>query len=135
VPIDAIRVALAAASEKTDLVVLDPTSVTEFVIRRPALWAIAQEQSWRPSYLDGDVERAMSDAAASEPAVRAVTLAPGDPESHLAGPELVVQLALEPGLDSAGLTSLMERLQKNWAASEVVATRVDSMRVQLITAS
>lgn len=135
VPIDAIRVALAAASEKTDLVVLDPTSATEFVIRRPALWAIAQEQSWLPSYLDGDVQRALSDAAASEPAVRAVTLAAGDPESDLAGPELVVQLALEAGLDSDGLTSLMARLQQNWAASEVVAARVDSMRVQLITAS
>ena len=32
--------AAAAASEETDLVVLDPTSDTEFVVRRPALWAI-----------------------------------------------------------------------------------------------
>ena len=34
----------------TDLVVLDPTSPTEFVMRRPALWAVAQSQPWRPPF-------------------------------------------------------------------------------------
>ncbi len=55
VPATAARVALAAASENTDLVVLDPTSETEFALRRPALWALAQSQSWTPSYLDEEV--------------------------------------------------------------------------------
>lgn len=38
VPADGRRVALAAASEETEIVVLDPTSETEFVLRRPAVW-------------------------------------------------------------------------------------------------
>ena len=47
---DAVRAALAASSEDTDLIVLDPTSDTEFVIRRPAVWAVARDfgGAWHP---------------------------------------------------------------------------------------
>ena len=38
VPADGIRTALAAASDDTDLIVIDPGSATEFVLRRPAVW-------------------------------------------------------------------------------------------------
>ncbi|HQI65754.1 MAG TPA: SseB family protein [Rhodoglobus sp.] len=134
VPAAGTRVALAAASESTELVVLDPTSDTEFAIRRPALWAIAQSVSWIPSYLDPDVLRAFMDAAAPEPTVLAVTLAPGDPAARLAGPELVVRLALIEGLDRASLDAVIARLQGRWAASEIITTRVDSLRVQLLSA-
>jgi len=135
VPAAGTRVALAAASEQTELVVLDATSATEFVIRRPALWAIAQSQPWTPSFLDEEVLDAFADAAANEPAIRSVALAPGDPASRLAGPELLVQLALVDGLSKHELDLVMARLQERWRASETIATRVDSMRVQLVSAS
>jgi hypothetical protein len=131
VPATAGRVALAAASEQTDLVVLDPTSDTEFVIRRPALWALAQSKPWTPSYGDTAVLSAFMDAAEPEPAVVAVQLAPGDPGSRLAGPELIVQLSLAPGLDGAALDAVLARLQERWGSSDVIAERVDSMRVIL----
>lgn len=134
VPATAGRVALAAASEATDLVVLDPLSDTEFVIRRPALWALAQSQPWTPSYDDTEVLSAFMDAAELEPAVVAVQLAPGDPGSRLAGPELIVQLSLAPGLDKAALDAVLARLQERWAASEIIAARVDSMRLVLANA-
>ena len=132
VPVAGTRVALAAAAENTDLVVLDATSDSEFVIRRPALWAIAQTRPWAPSYLDDEVLSAFMDAAEPEPAVRAVQLAPGDSRARLAGPELVVQLSLEPGLDRRSLDAVLERMQERWTASSVIAERVDSMRVQLV---
>lgn len=131
VPASAARVALAAASENTDLVVLDPTSATEFVVRRPALWALAQSTSWRPSYLDADVLSAFMDAAEREPAVAAVQLAPGDPGARLAGPELIVQLSLLPGLDRAALDAVVARLQARWAVDELITSRVDSLAVKL----
>jgi hypothetical protein len=133
VPADAARVALAAASEQTDVVILDPTSATEFAIRRPALWAIAQQQGWTPSHRDPVVLDAFVGAAAGEPAVAAVQLEAGDPDARLAGPELVLRLELAPGLDRAELDALLGRLQQRWTASEVIAQRVDSMRVQLAT--
>jgi hypothetical protein len=134
VPADAVRVAVAAASEQTDLVVLDPTSAHEFVIRRPALWAIAQSQSWIPSYLDPAVLEEFMDSARQEPSVARMELAPGDPDARLAGPELVVSLALAPGLDRDSLDALLARLQARWSASELIAARVDSLAVKLIPA-
>jgi hypothetical protein len=129
------RVALAAASESTDLVVLDPKSSTEFAVRRPALWAIAQSQPWLPSYLDPDVLDAFIDAAAPEPAVSTVQLAPGDPHSRLAGPELIVQLSLAAGLDRAAFDAVVARMRDRWASSTLVATRVDSLTVRLVSAA
>ena len=134
VPATAGRVALAAASEDTDLVVLDPLSDTEFVIRRPALWALAQSLPWTPSHQDTDVLTAFMDAAEPEPAIVAVQLAPGDPGSRLAGPELIVQLSLAPGLDKAALDAVLARLQERWGSSGLIAERVDSMRVVLSAA-
>lgn len=133
VPATAGRVALAAASENTDLVVLDPTSPTEFAIRRPALWALAQSRSWLPSYLDTNVLSAFMDAAEPESAVAAVQLAPGDPGARLAGPELIVQLSLVPGLDQRELDSVVARLQSRWAADELIAARVDSLALQIVS--
>jgi hypothetical protein len=131
IPADAERVAVAAASEDTDLVVLDPTSPTEFALRRPALWALAQGQRWTPSYLDEVVLAAFMASAADEAVVLAVQLAPGDPDARLAGPELLVYLTLEPGLDREQLDALLARLQQRWAADDVIATRVDSMKLVL----
>ena len=135
IPADAVRVALAAASEQTDLVVLDATSETEFVLRRPALWAIAQSQPWLPSYRDDAVHAAFAEAVTDEPSVTSVDLTAGDPDARLAGPEIVVRLTLLPGLDRPRLDALLGRLQSRWAASETIAARVDSMRVTLAAAA
>jgi hypothetical protein len=132
VPADAVRVALAAAQEQTDLVVLDPTTPTEYVIRRPALWAIAQSADWTPSYASQLVAAAFSDSIATELAVLTVELASGDPDGRLAGPELIVRLELVDGLTQAELDATLARLAARWSASDVIATGVDSLRVQLV---
>lgn len=135
VPVTGPRVALAAASENTDLLVLDPTSSSEFGVRRPALWALAQAEPWLPSYLDPTVLEAFMDAAAPESAITAVSLAPGDPGARLTGPELVVQLTIAPGLDREGLDALLARLQQRWSVSEVIAAQVDSLSVSVSAGS
>jgi len=134
VPATGPRVALAAAAEGTDLVIVDPTSETEFVIRRPALEAMARQRAWVPSHVDPEVLRVFQDAAAAERTPVAVRLSPGDPAARLAGPELVVTLVLAPGLDSAALESLITRQRERWATSAVIASRVDSIRIALDTA-
>ena len=132
VPADAVRVALAAASEDTELVVLDATSETEFVIRRPALWAIAQSRTWLPSYLDQNVLEAFLTSAEPEQAVLSVLLDAGDQDARLAGPELIVQLGLVAGLARPELDALLERLRRRWSDSTLIATRVDSLRVRVV---
>jgi hypothetical protein len=132
VPADAVRVALAAASEQTELVVLDPTSPTEFSVRRPAVWAIAQSAPWIPSYLDPEVAAVFRSSVRSEPTVGSIDLTAGDPDARLAGPELLVRLALLPGLDQVALGALLARLQERWSADPLIAARVDSLAIKLV---
>jgi hypothetical protein len=133
VPAGAVRVALAAASEGTEIVVLDPTSPTEFVIRRPALWAIAQSQLWIPSYLDVGILDEFRASVRAESVVASVTLEPGDADARLTGPELVVHLTLLPGLARSELDALLTRLQARWTSSESIVARVDSLTIRLGT--
>jgi len=131
VPVAAVRVALAAASEQTDLVVLDPQSETEFVVRRPALWAIGQSRRWIPSYLDDEVRQAFTQI--EDDRILAIRLAPGDPDARLAGPELIVHLTLRPGLTQSELDRLLIAVQERWAVDETIVTRVDSLGVKLVS--
>lgn len=135
VPAAAPRVALAAVDERTEVVVIDPTSDTEFAVRRPALWAIANTAQWIPSYLDEDVLREFVASAAPEPVVRELYLAPGDPDARLAGPELIVRIALDEGMDKPTLDALVGRLRDRWTNNETIAERVDSLKVQLVASA
>lgn len=132
VPVDSRRAALAAAAEGTELIVLDPTSETEFVLRRPAVWAVAQGTAWVPSDRDAEVREAFQRSIASELGVHDVALLAGDPGNRLAGEELVVRLSLAAGLTREELDAILSRLAQRWAADDVIATRVDSLRVQLV---
>jgi hypothetical protein len=134
VPAAGPRVALAAASEQTELVVVDPTSATEHVLRRPAVKALATAQAWRPPFDDPEVIDAFRASVAPEPAVKDVTLAPGDPAARLRGAEVEVTLGLIPGLDAGTLQTVVGRLSERWAQSAVIAERVDSMTVRLRSA-
>ena len=135
VPADAVRVALAAAQESTDLVVLDPTSPGEFVIRRPALWAIAQSLPWTPSYASHHVADAFAASIATELSVLTIALSSGDPLARLDGPELVVQLELVDGLTQADLDAILSRLGIRWSENEIITTGVDSLRVKLVASA
>jgi hypothetical protein len=133
IPTPMRRIALAAAHEGTDLVVVDPGSDREFVIRRPAVWAIARDIPWEPSYSSPEVFSALTASIASELAVLDVSVAPGDPESRLRGPELVVRLELMAGLDRAELDGVLARLARRWAADDHIAVLVDSLAVTLVS--
>ena len=132
VPADAVRVALAAADDGTDLVVLDPGSDTEFVLRRPAVWAVAQSHRWAPPFESDDVAAAFRRSIERELAVLGVTLHAGDPDARLAGPELIVRLELIAGLTREELDATTGRLARRWAADDVIATSVDSLTVKLV---
>ncbi|MET4159871.1 hypothetical protein ABIC29_003474 [Agromyces sp. PvR057] len=135
VPADGVRVALAAADDGTDHVVLDPGSETEFGLRRGAVWAVAQSHEWRPAAESETVREAFARSIATELAVLGVDLVDGDPDMRLLGPELVVVLELVSGLERAELDAVLARLAQRWAADDVIATGVDSLKVRLRAAS
>ena len=131
VPADGVRTALAAANDDTDLIVIDPGSATEFILRRPAVWAIGQGIAWEPSFLSPEVFTGLQQSVAAELAVLDLSVAPGDPDARLRGPELIVQLRLIDGLERAELDTVLQRLARRWAADDRIAVLVDSLSVKL----
>ncbi|MEK0154333.1 SseB family protein [Arthrobacter oryzae] len=142
VAVYAARAALSAVAEGAELLVLDPGSEYTFVVRRPAVWALAQQHDWLPSYADPELGRAMAEAASGYTAVRRVELEPGGGVASATaggavvrgggpGPELRVVLYLEDGLDAAGVQAIVAGLNADWSRNAVFAERVDSIEVKL----
>jgi hypothetical protein len=142
---DVRRAAVAAVKDGTQLLVLDPGSALPFVVRRPALWALAQGRSWLPSYRSPEVAEAVARSAAGLPGVAAARTAPGEGVASWAadgtvvpgggtGPELAVVLELVPGLDRARLDDVVARFQARLSTEPALAEAVDSMQLRLTTA-
>lgn len=134
VPADAVRVALAAASENTDRVVIDPRSDSLLVLPRPAVWAIAQSTPWIPAVEDEAVLEAVSEAAAAHPVIWAVSMVPGDPQATGAGPEVTVRMVIDPEASSDEVRAALAAVSAQWAASPIVTERIDSISIQPIVA-
>lgn len=142
VAVYAARAALSAVAEGAELLVLDPGSDVTFVVRRPAMWALAQQHQWVPSYADQDVAREMGQAASGFAAVRNIELQPGRGVATRTadgavlagggpGPELQVVLYLEDGLDAGSVQELVSDLQAAWSRNVLFGERVDSIEVKL----
>ena len=142
VAVYAARAALSAVAEGAELLVLDPGSAATFVVRRPAVWALARQHGWTPSYSDPAVAEAVGTAAAGLPALRRVEIQPGGGVASAqagggqlpgggAGPELRMVLYLEDGLDAAAVQSLVAGLNDALARNETFAERVDSIDIKL----
>lgn len=136
VPADAVRVALAAAAEQTDRVVIDARSPdTLLVLPRPAVWAIAQGVPWTPAIDDPEVLEAVARPAAPHPEIWAVTLLAGDPHGRGEAPEVIVRLGIGDGTSPERLRDIIAALSEAWAGDAVVAERIDSLTVQPVRAS
>lgn len=132
VPADGIRTALSAAADDTDLIVIDPASETEFVLRRPAVWAIGQGHAWEPAHASPEVFAGLQESIGAELGVLDLSVANGDPDARLRGPELIVRLHLVDGLDHAELDAILQRLAARWANDDRIAVLVDSLTVKLV---
>lgn len=142
VAVYAARAALSAVAEGAELLVLDPGAEVTFVVRRPAVWALARQQDWIPSYADAALAAEMAAATAAFPPVRKLALLPGSGVGALtgtgarlpgggAGPELQVLLHLEDGLDAPAVKELVSGLQQAWSRNVVFGERVDSIEIKL----
>ena len=135
VPADAVRVALAAASEHTDRVVIDARSAeTLVVLPRPAVWAIAQGVLWVPAVDDAAVLEAVARPAAQHPEVWAVTLVAGDPLARGESAEVVVRLGIDADVPADRLAAIIADLSARWSSDATVAERIDSLTVQPLVA-
>lgn len=132
VPVATRRAALAAVEEGCELLVVDPAGPS-VVVPRPALWALAQGETWVPSPRHLDVAAAVERAAAGERSVMAARIEPGAGPGG-GGAELVVVLTVRPGLDRPAVDRLTARVSASLGASDAVADRVDSVTLRLESA-
>jgi hypothetical protein len=142
VAVFAPRAALAAVAENAELMVVDPGAEVTFVVRRPALWALAQQRDWTPSYADPELARLVGEAISEEGAVRGVELGPGPGVSSRtadgrvvggggAGPELRLTLVLETGLSKEDVRSTTAAFQDRLQNLQEFVERVDSLEIRL----
>ncbi|CAM3086449.1 hypothetical protein PSET11_02588 [Arthrobacter ulcerisalmonis] len=142
VAVYAARAALSAVAEKAELLVLDPGSELTFVVRRPGMWALAQQLTWTPSYADDELAAAMRADAVEFPAVQDLVVRMGTGIATVAadgsvlagggaGPELQVLLYLLDGLDAAAVAELVAGLQERWSRNVLFGERVDSIEIKL----
>ncbi|WP_336853169.1 SseB family protein [Sinomonas albida] len=142
VAVFAPRAALSAVSEGAELLVIDPGADVTFVLRRPAVWALAQQRPWTPSYRDASLAEVVSEAIEDLEPVRAARLEPGkgvatrDRAGRVVpgggpGPELRIVLELAPGLPADALREMVTELNGRLAGSERFAEAVDSIEISL----
>ncbi|MFM2031137.1 MAG: hypothetical protein RI927_757 [Actinomycetota bacterium] len=127
VPSDAVKVALAAASEGNTRIILDPGSETEFAFRRSAIAALAQQKVWFAPHFNQQVVSEFEKAVVTESDITQLIISSLDPNSRLAGPEVKVELQVKKGLSKEQLEEILHRVTERWAHSEVIASSVDSM--------
>lgn len=133
VPIEASRVALAAASEKNSRIILDAGSPTEFVIRQGAFRHIAQSSQWLHPARNPKVKQAFAAAIDSEVAIENFAIQDGDPTAKLAGSEVLIYLKLAVNLPVEQVSALLERLSVEWAKNPEIVSEVDSIGIKLVS--
>jgi hypothetical protein len=131
VPTAAVKAALAAASEGNTRMILDPMADTEFVLRRPAIAALAQGLKWVSPEEDERVLGAFAAALDALEPLAGWELAAGDPLCLLASAELELTLKLPDGLDTEAIDDLLKEIAKRLSESFEIAEYVDSLRVKL----
>jgi hypothetical protein len=133
VPVEAPRAALSAVNEDWALLVVDPGGPVTVLVPRPAVWALAQGREWRPALVPGadgptvDPEVASAVTVAAAP-VQHVVRAHAEPGRKA---EVAVVLALDPGLDRAGLDAVLAQVNARLGASDVISERVDSLELRI----
>ena len=139
---EAERILLAALAEGAELAVLDPGAEHTFVIRRPAVEALAQGRTWLPSYQDQDLAQALAEIPQDCPGVAALQLSPGsgilsetrDGRRVLGGgtgPELSIGVVVEPGTDEVGVRLALAAVGASVEEIPLLRQRADSVKILL----
>ena len=131
VPTMAVKAALAAASEGNTRMIIDPMAESEYVVRRPAIAALAQGQKWVSPEADERVLKAFATALEGLENLKAWEVSNSDPHSTLQSAELELTLKLPEGLDREAIDSMLQKLAAALSESFEIAEYVDSLRVKL----
>ncbi|WP_127128256.1 SseB family protein [Georgenia sp. SYP-B2076] len=128
VPVEATRAALSAVGKTDSLLVLDPGSEVTVLVPRPAVWALAQQRPWTPSWADPELPGLVVAALRGIPELVGVRLERGGRA------ELRIVLAVHAGLTPEQLREPVARAGQALADATEVRERVDSMELYPVAA-
>lgn len=142
---DMRKTCLAAVEDDNQLIVINPGSELTFVLRRPAVWAIAKAEEWVPSYKDAAVAAELARLVEDLPeivdlraeagqGIASVTASGQQLSGGGPGPELKITLLLIAGLTQEQLNRTVAHFQQRLAASSVISEKVDSVQLALAAA-
>jgi hypothetical protein len=130
IPIEAQRVALAAASEQTDRLVLNP-GTDSVVIRRPVVWAIAQGVDYTAPWESPEFAAETRDALAGIDNLVEIGVAPGDPNATGDGPDVTLFLGLVDGLDADAVGMVVSAVHDRLVGNNLFVNAVDALTLAL----
>lgn len=134
------RACLSAVDEGCELVVVDVGAEHTYAVRRPAVWALAQQKPWTPSYRDQEIADEIAQVADLVPHLLNLGLAPGSGvATHTgsgavmsgggAGPELQIVAMPARDADAAGVRLMAATLKTLLADLPLLAERADSVEI------
>lgn len=129
VPVEAIRAAQAAVTEKADLMVLDCASEQAFEVRASMVWALTQQREWVPAEEDPFVAAAVGRVCAGHEEVAEHALAAGSPDGQGI---LQVGLTLVPGLDEEQVQQLVTGIAEELATDGELRARIDGLSFAIV---
>jgi len=136
------RACLSAVDEGNDLVVIDPGAHPTYVVRRPEVYALAQQQQWTPSYEDVQIAQELSALTDLVPGLAQLAMAPGRGVATQtadgkvvggggAGPELALVATPHDPQDTVGNKLMLATLQSLIADQPLLAERADTVEIVL----
>ena len=130
IPIEAQRVALAAVSEHTDRIVVNPNT-DSIVLRRPVVWAIAQDNPYVAPWESAEFVEGTRKLLAGIDNLVDIAVAPGDPNATGDGPDVTLILGLITGLDANQVHALTTEVQARVSGNELFVSQVDALTLTL----
>lgn len=135
IPVEASRAAIAAAADGLSVIVLNPGTESHLALRRGAIEALATGSPYLAPWRDPEVLGAIAQAlVAHSSVITKHRVIPGDPLQQLSGPDIVVALGIEPGLDSGPLQELLAQLSVAWSGDAVLSRKVDGIGIKVLPA-
>ena len=130
IPIESQRVALAAASEQTDRIVVNP-GTDSIVLRRPVVWSIAQGNYYSAPWESTEFLAATRNLLGGIDNLIEIRVEPGDSNATGDGPDITLLLVLPDGLEVEQVQTLVDKVQPRVLSNEMFINQVDALALSL----